>query len=217
MVDTRPVTCSGCGAERSPKVASTIPRPPCPECGETAVKWEVTSASAMTMSSSVMASLAPGEQERDWKRRWQDAQQHLARLLAPRTEPLSSSVIHAAHADLQAFYTQTYHLKDSLKKASSTIGVCGQTIENAVTNDPDLALLADLANLDKHGKLSKPPRSGHVPKIERVTGTTGDYQTSGGWRLDVVIEHRGRRLDGLDVAKRALSAWERALKRWNLS
>ncbi len=122
MVDTRPVTCSGCGAERSPKVASTIPRPPCPECGETAVKWEVTSASAMTMSSSVMASLAPGEQERDWERRWQDAQQHLARPHAPRTEPLSSFFIHAAHADLQAFYIQTYHLKDSLKKASSEIG-----------------------------------------------------------------------------------------------
>lgn len=35
--DTRHVTCKGCGAERSPELASTFHRPPCPECGETAI------------------------------------------------------------------------------------------------------------------------------------------------------------------------------------
>jgi hypothetical protein len=34
-------------------------------------------------------------------------------------------------------------------------GISRQTIENEITNNPDLALLADLANLDKHGHLSK--------------------------------------------------------------
>jgi hypothetical protein len=171
----------------------------------------------VSVSASVTASLTPEDQSRDWKRRWEDVQHLLACLLAPRTEPLSSTAIHAAHSDLRAFYIQTYHLKDMLKEASSKIGVSGQTIENTVANDPDLALLADLANLDKHGRLSKSPRSGHVPKIVRVNGTTVDNQTSRGWRLNVVIEHGGHRIDGLDAAERALSAWARALKHWNLS
>jgi hypothetical protein len=129
---------------------------------------------------------------------------------------LSSAAIHAAHAELQAFYTQTYHLKDALKEASGTTGVSGQTIEDAITNDPDLALLADLANLDKHGHLAKKPRSGHTPKVVSVRGITSSGSASEGWRLTVVIEHRSKHIDGLDAAKRSLAAWQRALKHWNL-
>jgi hypothetical protein len=62
-----------------------------------------------------------------------------------------------------------------------------------------------------------PPRSGHVPKIVDIRGVTGSGgATPGDWTLAVVIEHQGHRLDGIDVAKRALSAWEQALRRWNL-
>jgi predicted RNA-binding Zn-ribbon protein involved in translation (DUF1610 family) len=216
--DTRRVTCKSCNAERPPELASTFERPPCPECGETGIVVHQTlRAEAIGIVDSVRASLIPGEQERNWERRWQDAQDRLNRLLTLRPEPLSSDAIHAANADLQAFYVQTYHLKDSLKGASATTGISPQTIENEITNNPDLALLADLANLDKHGHLSNPPRSGDVPKIVAVRGsTTSSDATPRGWRLDVTIEHHGHHLDGLDVAKRAVSAWERALKRWNL-
>src|SRR5215211_233346 len=53
--------------------------------------------------------------------------------------------------------------KDALIAASGPHGVTASTIEAAITNDPDLALLADLANIDKHFKLSRPARSGHAP------------------------------------------------------
>jgi hypothetical protein len=164
------------------------------------------------------AALILAEQELSWERRWQDPQDHLNRLLAPRPGAPSADAIHAAHKDLQAFYVQTYHLKDSLIDASATTGISRQKVESEINNNPDLALLlADLANMAKHGHLSRPPRSGHVPAIVRGRGTTGSsVSASGGWRLDVVIEHLGHELDGLDVAKCAIATWEQALKRWNL-
>jgi hypothetical protein len=168
----------------------------------------------VSVTVSLEAALTPEEQERTWKRRWQDAQQHLARLLAPRMEPCSADAIHAGHGDLQAFYTQTYHLKDSLKEASGTTGISGQTVEDAITNNRDLALLADLANLDKHGHLTKPPRSGHTPRIVSVCGITAS--DSEGWRLAVSIEHAGNHIDGLDFAQRVGSAWRQVLQSWNL-
>jgi hypothetical protein len=67
---------------------------------------------------------------------------------------------------------------------------------------PAFALLADLANLDNHGRLTKPLRSGHTPKIKRVSGI--DEPGSRGWRLSMIVEHDGRELDGLQVARREL-------------
>jgi hypothetical protein len=166
---------------------------------------------------SIKASLGPAEQERTWERQWKDAQAHLDRLLAPRPEPLNAEAVHAANEDLQAFYVQTYHIKDSLKNASATTGVSRKTVEDEISNNPDLALLADLANLAKHGHLLSPPRSDHVPRIASVHGSTiSDGSASGTWRLDVVIEHDEQRLDGLDVAKRSVAAWRGALQKWHL-
>ena len=118
---------------------------------------------------------------------------------------------------VQAFYIQTYHLKDSLKDASATTGISPQAIEDEITNNSDLALLADLANLDKHFRLSKKPRSDDAPKIVGVRGITRTGESSPeGWRLGVVIEHKGQRLDGRDIAKRSIAAWHDALQRWHL-
>ena len=212
------VKCKGCGAQRPAELASTTEKPPCPNCGETAIVVGVTLATeSISILESVEAALGPAEQERTWERRWQDAQEHLSRLLAPRSEPLSASVINAAHADLQAFYVQTYHLKDALRASSAKTGISGQTVENEINNSLDLALLADLANLDKHYQLSKKYRSGDAPKIVGVHGVTSSGgATPGSWRLHVEIEHLGNRLDGLDIAKRVIVAWDQALRRWNL-
>jgi hypothetical protein len=212
------VTCSGCGAQRSAELASTAERPPCPICGKTDITVGVTIADeSVSTVDSVEAALGPAEQERTWQRRWQDAREHLNRLLAPRPEPLSAMAVNAVHADLQAFYIQTYHLKDALLASSAKTGISEQTVENEITNNPDLALLADLANLDKHYQLAKKPRSGDAPKIVSVQGVTSSGGTTpGSWRPRVEIEHLGNRLDGLDVAKRVIAAWEQTLRRWNL-
>ncbi len=173
----------------------------------------VTCTENLKFSASLSMELTPGAQARDWRQRWIEIQEDVKRLLAPHSEPLSAASIQNANHDLHSFFVQAYHLKDSLKKDAGTTGVSKTTIEDAITADPHLALLADLANLDKHGKLRDPPRSGDIPTWEVSGVSDGDA----GWRLSLTIRHKGKTHDGLNFAGEAVSAWERHLSRWGLS
>jgi hypothetical protein len=168
------------------------------------------------MSASVQCSgeLIPGNQARDWKQRWALVQMDLQSVSAPSTETMSRESIHAWLQRLFSFFIHAYHLKDALKDAASSLGLIASDIENAITSDPRLALLADLANLDKHFKLTKPPRSGCMPVIGPVSGV--DCTTGGGWLLSVKIEHNAVSLNGLTVARDACSAWREKLAAWGV-
>jgi hypothetical protein len=156
--------------------------------------------------------LTPSAQKRDWRQRWVQIQDQLKRVLACHTEPMSGESIQAANHDLNSFFIQTYHLKDALIHVSATTGISKEKIENAITHDSHLALLADLANLDKHGRLKDAPRSGDVP-VCRLSGVANDDT---GWQLSLEIRHNGRTLDGLAVAREAVSAWDKQLRQWRL-
>lgn len=117
---------------------------------------------------------------------------------------------------MHSFYVQTYHIKDALIADAAATGIAQAVVEQAVTGDPALALLADLANLDKHGKLNMNPRSGHVPLIKGARGTTEHGSAPEAWRLDLEIEHAGRTLDGLQVADDTVRAWRHHLTGWGL-
>lgn len=190
--------------------------PPCPHCGTTAVMVHATNfESALTMTGSLSAVLTPAAQNRGWTRRWQEAQRDLQYLVAGEDGPLSSETIHAAAQRLQAFYVQTYHLKDALRNEAAATGVSPAAVEKAISTEPALALLADLANLDKHSTLTKAPRSGQVPRITSLTGHTAS-EVPGGWRLRLTIDHGGKSLDGLQVAQDAVDGWRRTLSSWGL-
>jgi hypothetical protein len=120
-------------------------------------------------------------------------------------DDMSGQAIEAAYRDLRSFYVRTYHIKDPLKQDAASLGLQPSDIEDAISNDSDLALLADLANLDKHFKLNKRPRSGAVPNLAHVQGVRAG-SGEGGWRLDVKIRHGARVLDGLEVAE---GSWRR--------
>ena len=126
---------------------------------------------------------------------------------------MSTESIHASAYRLFSFFIQTYHLKDALKDAAPGLGL-KPNVEDTITNDSRLALLADLANLDKHTKLTKAPRSGCAPVIKPISGV--DSSTGNGWRLSVKIEHGASVLDGLSVAQDAVTAWQEKLKAWGL-
>jgi hypothetical protein len=128
---------------------------------------------------------------------------------------LSGDAVLDARRQLLAFYVHAYHLKDALKADAGTLGLRKSQIEGAINADPALALLADLANLDKHFKLTQRARSGVAPHIRDAQGSQ-DNSGEGGWRLEQMIEHRGTELDGLTVAKDAVAAWERWLTKWGL-
>lgn len=88
-------------------------------------------------------------------------------------------------------------------------------IEDAITADPRLSLLADLANLDKHVEFgeNRKPRSGNVPSYGSLSG----WDCEGGWRLKVEIRHGDSCLDGLLIARDAVTAWAEKLKGWGIA
>jgi hypothetical protein len=197
------VVCSECGEPRSS--VPDLPggqRSPCPHCGSTNISARMSIHEALRPASdSVSATLTPGDQNRGWQRRWIECERALDNLIAPHNEALSSDAIHAARNALHAFYIQTYHLKDALILDAPTTGIAGDAVEKAISDDPVLALLADLANLDKHGKLTKKPRSGAVPKILEESGESGPD----GWLFRMAIDDSGHRRDGLEFAQAAIA------------
>ena len=209
------VTCSKCGGRRPPELSATTERPPCPNCGSTALTFNVTAKGSISISGHCSAELIPGNQNRDWKQRWKLIQGEIKRISSPETAVMSSESIHAALQRLFAFFILAYHLKDALKEAAPELGLTSSGIEDTITNDPRLALLADLANLDKHMKLTKPPRSGHIPAVEQISGA--DSTNGSGWRLVAKIKHGSSTLDGLTVAHDSISAWQEKITAWGIN
>lgn len=165
------------------------------------------------MSDALLSGLYPGVQVRDWRLRWKLIEAELALVVSHRTVAMNADTIQAAQQRLVSFLIQTYHFKDALIDAAPSLGISKSDIEDAVNADARLALLADLANVEKHVKLTRPPRSGTLPKIGSVSGQD---QSGGGWRLSVPVIHGVRTLDGLDVAVDAVNAWRHQLAAWNL-
>jgi hypothetical protein len=127
---------------------------------------------------------------------------------------MSGQSIHTWVQRLFSFFIHTYHFKDVLKNAAPSLGLNQSDVEDAITKDPRLALLADLANLNKHFKLTKTPRSGSVPIIEQLSGV--DSSTGNGWIISVKIKHGKAILDGLAIAKDAVAAWQEKLSMWRI-
>jgi hypothetical protein len=168
-------------------------------------------AEEIDIADELTAALRPADQSRGWQRRWTELQHDLDRLQQPRTGQLSGEAIQAARQELHGFFIQAYQLKEALKKQKPALAAA---VETAISNDRYLALVADLANLEKHFMLDRPPRSGDVPGME-VQGTQAG-SGEGGWRLEATITHHGQRMDGLQVAQEAVESWRRLLTGWGL-
>jgi hypothetical protein len=168
-----------------------------------------------SLRGSLSADLHPGNTTRDWRQRWDLIRVELGQIESPAVGEMSAKATHEARNRLHTFYISTYHLKDALKLDATATGVSDKTIEDEISNTPALALLADLANLDKHGKLDRPPRSGHVPVImsESARRSSTDQPD---WVLVLEIEHAGITHDGIDIARRAVAAWDNFLRRMKL-
>jgi hypothetical protein len=207
-----PVTCANCGAIRPTELLTGAPRTACPKCGAIAITIHANIHEFLSTRDRIEATLTAGASARDWRRRWEEIQHDLDKLRPERLTPLSSDGINQAAHDLQSFFMQAYHLKDALKIDARSFGIDPRDVEAAVDSEPDLTLLADLANLDKHGRLDRPPRSGHIPAVVSVEGIS-DVQ---GWRLRLNLEHAGKQLDGVEVATKAVDAWRRVLAGWRL-
>lgn len=204
--------CGGCNSALVAKFADS-PRIPCPSCGSTLRQFIVVAeaGSYVTVGGSLEFGLIPGNQVRDWKARWERIQAEAAELASPRSGGMTTEAIQAERHRLHSFYIQCYHLKDALT-AEQPNGLTRDVVEKAVTNSPDIALVADLCNQDKHTKVTHAPRSGAWPVVSKVSGRT----IPGGWRLSLEVSHKGGIRDGIDIAEAAVSAWEGTLKVFGL-
>jgi hypothetical protein len=208
------VTCAKCNAPREVAlIRGSAPYPPCANCGSQELNAAIWAEDTATCTESIALDVTPDSQARNWRQRWEVIQSDLRRLQASRVEMPSSECIIQGRHELHSFYVQAYHLKDALIQDAAAIGVTKATIEAAMTSNPNLALLADLANLDKHGALTRPPRSGTVPVIKTVSGK---FSPGMPWRLNVEIQHGAITVDGLDFAARAVAALGSLLHSWGL-
>ncbi len=199
------VKCSECGAPSPSDLSRETGRLACPQCGGTAFIIEASITETVQFSDRVSGELVPGIQARDWELRWTLLQDELAQILRPHTEMMSGQSIHLAAQRLFSFFIHAYHLKDALKR------FIGDEIEDVVTKDQTLSLLADVANLDKHTSLDRRTRSDAVPCTIKISG---EDLPAVGWRLIVQIEHQGRVLDGLCLAKDVMKTWRGKLESW---
>ncbi|MDQ6947300.1 MAG: hypothetical protein M3256_13770 [Actinomycetota bacterium] len=161
------------------------------------------------IADSVSIEMTPADQAWDWCARWEQMLREFGDLTAPRTCGMSAEEIRAGRHHLQRFYVSTFHLKDALKKQT------GRDVRAAIKTNPELALLADLANSAKHDGLDPgfTVHSGHEPRVKEVKGAS---LPGGGWRVVVTIDHNGKDLDGIEVAQAGIDAWRRVLTGWKL-
>jgi hypothetical protein len=197
------ISCSNCGESLDPSWAHLAPRPPCPACGHRGVAIAVGIVEEINVASSLNVVMHPHDTDRNWRRRWTELEREWSNIDRPIAETMSGVAINAANHRLQSFYIQAYHFKDALKSVAPDV-------ESAISAHPALALLADLANLDKHSQLNRSPRSGEVPTIVSLSGE--ESGSGGGWRLRLRIHHKGQTLDGMNVAREAMDGWRAYLK-----
>lgn len=209
------ISCSECGYELDPEWAHRPDRPPCPQCGATGVAIAVDIATEINIASEIEVGIGPSDPERDWAQRWNEIQTELHRIDRRYDPPPTSEAVMTANGDLFQFFVRAYHLKDALILDPSS-GLLKKTVEDAVSDTPALALLADLCNLNKHYEWdpSKTPRSGGIPKPGKVFGVMPG--AGGQWRLRSEIEHLGATLDGMEIARAAVEAWRQKLAGWNM-
>jgi hypothetical protein len=191
----------------------TAERKPCSLCGSETHQYFAGQVEHAAASDHLKIALLPANQTRDWRQRWEALKREANSLNMRMMTPCSAESIASERQRLQSFFIQCYALKDILIMEAPN-AVSASTVENAVTTDPNLALIADLANLDKHGRLTRkmkgsasPARSGTIPTYGRVSGDS--HSGSSGWRLSLEIIHGQQKLDGVELAQRGIAAWQR--------
>ncbi|WP_299030811.1 hypothetical protein [uncultured Sulfitobacter sp.] len=112
------------------------------------------------------------------------------------------------------------NLKDALKNSCTSSGLMKQTVEDCINNCPELCLIIDINNAEKHGyPLERKERSGRSPKIDNIRkelavpllpGRFSNLLTDGvvGLEADVVDGNHKFIMDVRDLIEGATSAWE---------
>lgn len=122
--------------------------------------------------------------------------------------------------DLWHFFQDCHHLKDWIindpNVPEKIKGENGDNIERFINSSEELQICADLANRSKHLELNRAPRIGAKVTSRSVTiypPTAGsDSVGTSTCEHTITLEDGSKRI-ALDVAKKAVKAWESFLSR----
>ena len=115
---------------------------------------------------------------------------------------------------IYAFFQNCYHLKDWLKNDPAYTKHTRTQIENYVKKTQSLSICADICNGSKHLTLNHAPSSGDVPKVGKKVITIDIGHSLSGEefptmvKMQVEVEHAGKKRDAFQLATDALQAWE---------
>jgi hypothetical protein len=206
------VYCGGCGIGRADQSPQAV-RQPCPACKSTSLMFVASLAEYVRVSAELTLRYQPDVGPHGLQERWRHLEKRgAAELGVLLPEPATREGLVEARNRLLGLLVELYSFKDALKVEARNFGHSEQDVEDAVTKSPHLALLADLANQEKHVVLNSAPRSGFVPAV----GPPSALFTSGqlGWTLGVEISHGSGILDACSLAQAALNEWEQLLRSW---
>lgn len=206
-------SCADCGRPYL-ETSTKWPRPPC-SCGSHNLIAHASAALVGKSSLTADLSLVYDASSRDWRWKWQEMEAELAELTAPIPGPAGGTALTHWPGKMLAFLVKCYHLKDALKAelpgCLAGASQAGQVVEDAVTQSPELARLADLANLEKHHKLDRTPRSSALPQVQACTH---EDLPNGTWLPRLAIQHKGTSHDAIQLASAAVAAWRQLLTSW---
>jgi hypothetical protein len=110
----------------------------------------------------------------------------------------SADTLEDAEDFVFTFFQNCYALREWLTRSAFD----PTFVKELFTKTPELRLCRDLANLTKHGDLSRPPSTGRQPSIAREYVDPGHGWCGGDSRL--VVLSQGRKIDAMNLADRCL-------------
>ena len=113
--------------------------------------------------------------------------------------------------DLWSFFQNCHHLKDWIKNDPDIGDEIKKTVEKFVRGNKELRICADLANRSKHLKLARSPREDAEVTSRSVTiyaPTAGSNSVGTSTCEHTIILRDGSKCIALDVARKAVKAWE---------
>lgn len=112
--------------------------------------------------------------------------------------------------DLWSFFQNCYHLKDWIKNDPDVAEEIKGVVEEFVNGSQELRICADLAIRSKHSELRKVREDARITSrnVTIYPPTAGSDSTGTSTCQHIITLGDGRKLIALDVARRAVEAWE---------
>ena len=114
--------------------------------------------------------------------------------------------------EVYAFFMNCYHLKDWIKN-DDTVKLLKEDVEDFIKRHECMRLCADICNSIKHLNLTRPPKSGQVPKFgSRVLSLSLEEGSEPIIGVKFSIEAKTGTIDAFELASECVRKWGEFIK-----